>query len=66
MDSVFDVATGENWSRYMMFLDMFSSANERRKIFISAESAGLADRSTSMLRSKWWTTNVGTELAGAG
>jgi hypothetical protein len=27
MDSVFDVATGENWSRYVRFRDMFSSAN---------------------------------------
>ena len=66
MNSVFDVATGEDWSRYVMFRDMFSSANERRKIFISAESPGLADRPTSMLRSKWWATNVGAELAGAG
>jgi len=27
MDSVFDVATGESWSRYVRFRDMFSSAN---------------------------------------
>jgi hypothetical protein len=27
MDSVFHVAAGENWSRYAMFRDMFSSAN---------------------------------------
>ena len=48
LDSVFDVATGGNWSRYVMFRDMFSSANLRREIFISVESAGLADRPTSM------------------
>lgn len=27
LDSVFDVATRESWSRYVMCRDMFSSAN---------------------------------------
>ena len=34
LTTVFDVATQESWSRYVMFRDMFSSANLRRKIII--------------------------------
>jgi hypothetical protein len=59
LTTVIDVATRENWSRYVMFRDLFSSSNVRRKFFISAETDGMADRSTelcalNMMGSKKW------------
>jgi hypothetical protein len=48
LTTVIDVATRENWSRYVMFRDLFSSSNVRRKYFISAETEGMADRSTEL------------------
>jgi hypothetical protein len=59
LSTVFDVETQENWSRYVMFRDTFSSSDVRRKIFISTETKGMADRPTelralNMVGSKKW------------
>jgi len=40
LTTVFDVAARKNWSRYVMFRDLFSSSNVRTKKFISVETEG--------------------------
>jgi predicted dehydrogenase len=47
-------------SRYVLISQL-----AQENIFISADTAGFADRPTESARSKWWTANVGTEVAGA-
>jgi hypothetical protein len=55
----------EKWSRYLMFHETFSSASQLRKIFLSADSVGIAVRPTECAHTKWWAANVGTNVAGA-
>jgi hypothetical protein len=55
----------EKWSRYLMFHETFSSASQLKKIFLSADSVGIAVRPTECAHTKWWAANVGTNVAGA-
>ena len=55
----------EKWSRYLMFHETFSSANQLRKIFLSADAVGIAVRPTECAHTKWWAANVGTNVARA-
>ena len=44
LSTVFDVATRENWSRYVMFRDMFSSSSVRRKFLFRQKQKSMTDR----------------------
>jgi hypothetical protein len=65
MSKLFDGNPPGNRSRYVMFLDVFSSRNLLRRIFVSAETEGLAGRPTECAHSKWCATKIGTKVAGA-
>jgi hypothetical protein len=68
LSTVFDVETQENRSRHVMFRDTFSSSDVRRKIFISTETKGMADRPTelralNMVGSEKWHEILGCSTA---
>jgi hypothetical protein len=64
MSKVFDVKGGKMIKVFDVH-ETFSSVNQIRKIFISAEAVGFSVRSAGYARIKWWTANVGTTLAAA-